>query len=127
MNKTAIDAPPWFDEFEYAGLTKGTSPEGWPPFVVESPVHMYCEFLNIIESPAIRPEAKNVEVRGQIVRTEIVKSVVRHDGSVDTLKLDPIARLGGATGYVRVARGDELHMVRPRWPEDVDTAFLGTH
>lgn len=124
MNKTAIEAPPWFDEFDYAGLTKGISPEGWPPFVVESPVHMYCDFLNVTDSPALSPQAKNIEVRGRIVRTEIIKSVVRADGSVDTLKLDPVARLGGPTSFVRVARGDEMHLVRPRWPQDVDPSLL---
>jgi len=120
MNKTAISAPPWFDEFEYAGLTKGNSSTGWPPFVVESPVHMYCEFLDVTELPAAAPDRKNIEVRGKIVRTDILRSVVRQDGSVDTLKLDPIERLGGPTGYVRVAKGDEFHMVRPRWPDDAE-------
>src|SRR5689334_2086251 len=49
MNASSIEAPPDFNEFEYAGLTLAASVTVKPPRVKESPIHFECKVREIID------------------------------------------------------------------------------
>lgn len=111
MNETSIDAPHGIDEFETAGLTKAPSTIVKPPRVAESPVHLECKLVQIVELPTPEAADPNTVVFGEVVGVHIDDDVIV-EGMVDMMKLDPIARLG-YDQYTRVT--DVFSMTRPSW------------
>jgi flavin reductase (DIM6/NTAB) family NADH-FMN oxidoreductase RutF len=114
MNASSIAAPPGYDEFAHAGLTKAPSVVVRPPRVAESPVQLECVLSQLVELEAPAPEKPNRMVIGRVVGIHIADSVILN-GIVAIDRLDAIARLG----YDQYARVRDLFtMTRPRWPED---------
>lgn len=112
MNASAVPAPSNVDEFEYAGLTKAPSQCVQPPRVAESPVHFECVYTQTVNLPSDNADGSNTVVFGQIVGVHIADFAIVN-GNVDTLKLQPIGRLGGLD-YVQV--NNHFSMERPTWP-----------
>lgn len=114
LNLTSIAAPHGVDEFDVASLTKLPSALVAPPRVAESPVHLECKLIKIVDLPFTQEGGCNTVVFGEVVGVHIDDSVIV-DGIVDIRKLDPIARLG----YKEYARVVEVFsMDRPDWPAD---------
>lgn len=113
MNDTSTPAPRSVDEFELVGLTKAPSRLVKPPRVAESPVHLECRLLQVVELPGHEPTGtKNNVVFGRVVGVHIRDDLIV-DGRVDILRVRPVSRLG----YFDFAVIDELfEMRRPDWP-----------
>ena len=111
MNASAVTAPSDVDEFEYAGLEKAPSELVKPPRVAESPVHFECRYTQTVQLPAADPNHPNSVVFGEVIGIQIADWAIE-DGLVDTLKLQPIARLGYME-YTRVT--EKFAMDRPTW------------
>jgi flavin reductase (DIM6/NTAB) family NADH-FMN oxidoreductase RutF len=96
VNMTSSPAAPEIDEFELAGLEKAPSVKVKPPRVAASPANLECQLLRIVE---IEPEApgdtsSNV-VFGRVVGLHIQDEYMLANGRFDTLKAQPLTRLGG--------------------------------
>lgn len=112
VNASSAPAPHGIDEFELAGLTKAPARLVRPPLVAESPVHLECVLVQIVELPSPDPADPNTVVFGEVVGVHIADEVIV-GGRVDPLRLDAIARLG----YDQYTRVDEVFsMTRPGWP-----------
>lgn len=112
VNASSAPAPHGIDEFELAGLTKAPARLVRPPLVAESPVHLECVLVQIVELPSPDPADPNTVVFGEVVGVHIADEVIV-DGRVDPLRLDAIARLG----YDQYTLVDEVFsMTRPGWP-----------
>ena len=112
VNASSAPAPHGIDEFELAGLTKAPARLVRPPLVAESPVHLECVLVQIVELPSPDPADPNTVVFGEVVGVHIADEVIV-DGLVDPLRLDAIARLG-YDQYTRVV--EVFSMTRPGWP-----------
>lgn len=112
VNASCAPAPHNVDEFEIAGLTKAPAELVRPPRVAESPAHLECTLVEIVELPTPDETDPNTVVFGEVVGVHVDDSTIV-DGLVDMLKLDPIARLG-YDQYTRVT--DVFEMQRPDWP-----------
>ncbi len=71
MNKSAIEAPPDFDEFDYAGVTKTPSELVAPPRVAESPIHLECAYLQSVALKAKEGHEPNVVIIGEVLGIHI--------------------------------------------------------
>lgn len=114
VNLSSAPAPHGVDEFEVAGLSKAPSELVAPPRVAESPVHMECRLVRVVELLADDPDSPNLAVFGHVVAVHITDEVI-HDGRVDIDRLQPISRLG-YKDYGRVS--GVFSMERPGWPMD---------
>jgi flavin reductase (DIM6/NTAB) family NADH-FMN oxidoreductase RutF len=113
MNLSSASAPRDVDEFELAGLTKAPSTLVAPPRVLESPAHLECRLVKVVDLATTDPvRAPNRMVIGEVVGIHIDDAVLT-DGLVDMAKLRPLARLG----YMDYATLDSVfQMQRPGWP-----------
>lgn len=112
VNLSSAPAPHGVDEFEVAGLTRTPSELVVPPRVAESPVHMECRLVEVVELLTDDPNDPNLVVFGQVVGIHISDDVIV-DGKVDVERLQPISRLG-YNEYGRVTA--VFTMDRPGWP-----------
>jgi flavin reductase (DIM6/NTAB) family NADH-FMN oxidoreductase RutF len=108
MNRTAIEAPPEVDEFEFSGLTPLASDLVKPPRVAESKIQMECRLRQIVRVSE-KPGGGSL-VLGDVLRFHVLESLL--DGyKVDPSKLKAIGRMGGPS-YVRTQ--DRFDMDRPK-------------
>lgn len=108
MNVTAIDFPPGVSEIHEAGLHTLPSVRVKPPRIAESPVAIECERMMTLEVASDRSI-----VLGRVLAMHIADAAVL-DASrcyIDTLKLDLIGRMGGASGYTRTRDGFEVKRI----------------
>lgn len=113
VNLTSTPAPHGIDELALAGLTPTPARVVSPPLVAESPVHLECTVVEIVElRTPDRERFVNTVIFGEVVGVHIADEAIV-DGKVDVLRLDPIARLG-YDEYTRVT--DLFRMQRPGWP-----------
>ena len=91
MNATSahVDA----DEFELAGLTKAASHRVRPPRVAESPAALECRLHLIVPLPDDQGVAENLLLLGRVLGIYIDDRFIQA-GRVDTVAMQPIARLG---------------------------------
>jgi flavin reductase (DIM6/NTAB) family NADH-FMN oxidoreductase RutF len=116
MNASAVPAPSNIDEFEYAGLKKAPSVLVKPPRVADSPVHLECRHTQTVQLASDDPDNPTSVVFGEVVAIHIADWAIV-DGVVDTMKLQPIARLG----YLEYGRMTEkFEMERPTWSKGHD-------
>ena len=94
MNLTSTVLGHGQSEFELAGLTPVPSHLVKPPRVGESPAALECKVWEIIALPPGRGARRYHVVLGEVVAVHISDDCIRN-GKVDTLKLSPMARLGG--------------------------------
>jgi flavin reductase (DIM6/NTAB) family NADH-FMN oxidoreductase RutF len=94
MNLTSTVLAHGQSEFELAGLTEVQSSLVRPPRVSESPAALECKVCDIIALPHRPGGRRSHAVFGEVVAVHIDDNCIR-DGIVDTLRLGPMARLGG--------------------------------
>lgn len=112
VNLTSVAAPHGVDEFEVASLTKAPAEMVAPPRVKESPIHLECKLVQVVDLPASQEGGSNTVIFGEVVGIHISDEVIV-DGIVDIHKVDAISRLG-YRDYARVT--DVFTMNRPDWP-----------
>jgi flavin reductase (DIM6/NTAB) family NADH-FMN oxidoreductase RutF len=108
MNLTAGDYPPDVNEFDVAGLTPVASQLVAPPYVAESPVSMECKLRQVIQV-SDKPNGGNIVI-GEVVLFHVRDSIVNKDMLIDSVKLNPAMRLGGASYGIIT---DHYEMIRP--------------
>lgn len=108
MNDTSGDYPPEVDEFEVAGLKRRTAEVVDAPFVDGALTVLECRVFREVELGS----APNTLVIGEAVRVHVDPDVPRSPGTefLDTLHLDPVARLWGPMYGLL---GDTLRLPRP--------------
>ena len=99
MNQSAYPYPPGVSEFDEAGLTPIASKFVRPPRVAESPVHLECELLQIVEVGS-GPYAANLCI-GKVLCFQVAQGFLTGEEEIDLDKLDPVGRLHG-DAYVRL-------------------------
>jgi flavin reductase (DIM6/NTAB) family NADH-FMN oxidoreductase RutF len=107
MILTSVDYPPEVNEFEAAHLTPVPSIDVRPFRVAEAPVAMECKVTQIIPVEG----STNVMVLGRVLRFHVRQDLYRPNGLVDTVKMKPITRLGGAVEYTKI--GELFHLEIP--------------
>jgi len=109
MNATSIEAPPDFNEVEFAGLTLAPSVTVKPPRVKESPIHFECKVNQIVDIND-QPGGGSIVI-GTILHIHADDRVMFGADKIDLTALKPIGRLMGS-GYCRVT--DLIQLERPK-------------
>lgn len=96
VNATSAPAAPEVDEFELAGLEKAASVNVKPPRVAASPANLECRLLRIVEiEPEQAGDTPSNVVFGRIIGMHIRDEFMTAGGKFDTVKAQPLTRLGG--------------------------------
>lgn len=96
VNMSSTPAAPEIDEFELAGLEKAASVNVKPPRVAASPANLECKLLRIVEiEPELPGDTASNVVFGRVVGMHIRDEYVMANGRFDTVKANPLTRLGG--------------------------------
>ena len=96
VNATSTPAAPDVDEFELAGLEKAPSINVKPPRVAASPANLECRLLRIVEiEPEQAGDTSSNVVFGRVVGLHIRDEYMTPTGRFDTIKAQPLTRLGG--------------------------------
>lgn len=93
MNLTSAGVPPEVDEFQLAKLEKAPSRLVKPPRVAASPAALECRYWQTITPPTRAGQAGYSLVLGEVVGVYIDDRFIT-DGLVDTVAMQPIARMG---------------------------------
>jgi flavin reductase (DIM6/NTAB) family NADH-FMN oxidoreductase RutF len=109
MNASSVEAPPGFNEFDFAGLMLADSITVKPPRVAESPIHFECKVRDIIEINDA-PGGGSVVI-GTITHLHVDDRVMIGSDKINLTALQPIGRLAGGT-YTRVT--DIIELERPK-------------
>jgi flavin reductase (DIM6/NTAB) family NADH-FMN oxidoreductase RutF len=96
VNATSTPAAPEIDEFMLAKLEKAPSINVKPPRVAASPANLECRLLRIVEIEPEQPgDTSSNVVFGRVVGLHIRDEYLTAAGRFDTLKAQPLTRLGG--------------------------------
>jgi len=96
VNATSTAAAPDVDEFELAGLEKAPSVNVKPPRVAASPANLECRLLRIVEIGPEQPgDTSSNVVFGRVIGLHIRDEYLTPTGRFDTVKAQPLSRLGG--------------------------------
>lgn len=108
MNASSATVPHGVDEFVLAGLAKASSRLVKPPRVAATPVAMECRVLRIVDFPPESPgERTSSVVFGRVLALHVDDAYLDTNGRFDTLKAQPLARLGGFN-YLAVTASFEM-------------------
>lgn len=89
INLTSVEFPHGVSEFDRVGVTREPSACVAPPRVAESPYALECRCIDI------RDVGNGILVLGEVIHIAVQEDLF--DGpTVDVMRLDPIARLGGS-------------------------------
>lgn len=109
MIRTAVEVPYGVNEFETAHLKTIASVDVRPPRIAEAAIAMECKVTQITPIEG----ATNVMVLGRVVRFHVREDLYRAEmGLVDTMRMKPITRLGGAVEYTKI--GELFHLELPQ-------------
>lgn len=99
MIKTAVDWPYGVSEFEAAKLKSLPSVDVRPLRIAGAAIAMECKVIQIVPVEG----ATNVMVLGRVLRFHVRKDLYRSAlGLVDTIRMQPITRLGGPREYTKI-------------------------
>lgn len=108
MIQTAIEWESEISEFDKAQLETVPAIDVRPLRIASAPVAMECKVTQIVPVEG----ATNVMVLGRVLRFHVREDLYRSDlGLVDTVRMQPITRLGGAVEYTRI--GELFHLEMP--------------
>lgn len=108
MIQTAIEWESGISEFDKAGLETVPAIDVRPLRIAAAPVAMECKVTQIVPVEG----AANVMVLGRVLRFHVREDLYRSElGLVDTVRMQPITRLGGAIEYTRI--GELFHLELP--------------
>jgi flavin reductase (DIM6/NTAB) family NADH-FMN oxidoreductase RutF len=113
----STEFPKGVNEFIKSGLTPIQSELVKPPRVAESPIHMECKVLQVIET-GMGGGAGNL-ILCEVLLMHIKDEVLDEQGRIDPYKVDAVARLGGDY-YARV-HSDAIFTV----PKPLDKVGIG--
>jgi flavin reductase (DIM6/NTAB) family NADH-FMN oxidoreductase RutF len=91
MNETSGEWAYDVNEFDRAGVTPTASIDVPPPRVAEAPIALECKVTQIV--PVI--DTTYTMILGRVLRFHIRSDLLRPNGTVDALRLRPLARLSG--------------------------------
>ena len=111
MNETAPEFPSFVDEFEVSGLTPVQSTKVKPARVLESPVNLECELVQIVNF-GYQPGSGSL-VLGKVVYAHVHDEIVQH-GHIDADRMRAVGRMAG-NDYARTT--DRFALKRPPLPE----------
>ena len=104
MVKSSAPEPHGVDEFDVVGLEKAPSVKVRPPRVLQTPVAFECKVMQIVElTPQSPGETTSHVVFGRVVGVHIAEGFLQPNGRFDTIKAQPVSRLGG-TQYAELGR-----------------------
>jgi flavin reductase (DIM6/NTAB) family NADH-FMN oxidoreductase RutF len=96
VNASSAPAAPDVDEFMLAKLDKAPSVNVKPPRVAASPANLECRLLRIVEIEPEQPgDTSSNVVFGRVIGLHIRDEYLTAAGRFDTIKAQPLARLGG--------------------------------
>jgi flavin reductase (DIM6/NTAB) family NADH-FMN oxidoreductase RutF len=96
VNATSTPAAPEIDEFVLAKLEKAPSINVKPPRVAASPANLECRLLRIVEIEPEQPgDTSSNVVFGRVIGLHIRDEYLTAAGRFDTIKAQPLTRLGG--------------------------------
>jgi flavin reductase (DIM6/NTAB) family NADH-FMN oxidoreductase RutF len=96
MNITSTPVPRGSDEFELARIEKAASVKVRAPRVAASPANLECRVLRIIDiAPELPGETPSTVVMGRVLGLHIREGFLDSNGRFDTVKAQPMTRLGG--------------------------------
>ena len=99
MAKTAVEFPSGVNEFEAATLAAVPSMDVRPLRIANVAVAMECKVTQIIPVEG----AASVMILGRVLRFHVREDLYRPElGLVDTVKMQPITRLGGPVEYTKI-------------------------
>ncbi|AFZ32685.1 flavin reductase domain protein FMN-binding protein [Gloeocapsa sp. PCC 7428] len=99
MIETAVDLPYGVNEFEVAQLATVPATDVQPLRIADAAVAMECQVTQIVAVEG----ATNVMVLGRVLRFHVREDLYRPEmGLVDTVRMKPITRLGGAVEYTKI-------------------------
>ncbi len=124
--------PRGVSEFDKAGLTPIPAEVVRPFRVKESPVHLECKVLQVIETGQ-GPSAGNL-ILCEIVRVHVDEAILNDKGRIDPNKADWVARMGtdlycrasGSTLFSVVKPGDGPNIGIDQLPEEIRTSKVFT-
>ncbi|MEY8841807.1 flavin reductase family protein [Cribrihabitans sp. XS_ASV171] len=90
MHNSSAPVPPEVSEAEALQLDQLPSGIIAPPRIAEAPASLECKLHMAIPLG----EERNMLVIGEVLRFHVRDDLIK-DGKIDTVKLDPVARLGG--------------------------------
>jgi flavin reductase (DIM6/NTAB) family NADH-FMN oxidoreductase RutF len=109
MVKTAVEFPATVNEFEAANLAAVPAIDVRPPRIANVPVAMECKVTQLVPVAG----ATNVMILGRVLRFHVQENLYRPElGLVDTIKMQPITRLGGPVEYTKI--GELLLLEMPK-------------
>jgi flavin reductase (DIM6/NTAB) family NADH-FMN oxidoreductase RutF len=129
---SSCEYPKGVDEFIKAGFTKIASETIKPPRVKESPVQMECKVIEV-KSLGNGGGAGNLVI-AEVIMMHINENILAHDGKIDQLKLELVARLGG-NWYARINAENLFEVQKPglaiaigidQLPESIKTSKILT-
>ena len=91
MNETSGEWAYDVNEFDRAGVTPAASIDVSPPRVAEAPIALECKVTQIV--PVI--DTTYTMILGRVLRFHLRSDLLRPNGTVDALRLRPLARLSG--------------------------------
>lgn len=110
MIQTAVEFSYGVSEFQKAGLKAVASIDVRPPRIADVPVAMECQVTQIVPVEG----ATNVMVLGRVLRFHIREDLYRPElGLVDTVRMQPITRLGGPVEYTKLGELFSLELPHP--------------
>lgn len=99
MIETAVDLPYGVNEFEVAQLATIPATDVQPLRIADAAVAMECQVTQIVPVEG----ATNVMVLGRVLRFHVCEDLYRPEmGLIDTVRMKPITRLGGAVEYTKI-------------------------
>lgn len=108
MVQTGVDFPYGVNEFDRAQLEAVPSLDVKPLRIARAPVAMECKVTQIVPVEG----ASSVMVLGRVIRFHMREDLYRAElGLVDTVKMQPVTRLGGPVEYTKI--GELLLMKVP--------------
>jgi len=96
MNQTSTPVGCEVDEFDYAGIVKAPSVKVRPPRVAASPCSLECRVIDTIAFGGRDAGPETNVTFGEVVGMHIAPGFLDDNGHFDTLKAQPISRLGGS-------------------------------
>jgi flavin reductase (DIM6/NTAB) family NADH-FMN oxidoreductase RutF len=108
MIQTAIEWESSINEFDKAQLEARPSVNVRPPRIAAAPIAMECKVTQIVPVEG----ATNVMVLGRVLRFHVREDLYRPElGLVDTVRMQPVTRLGGSVEYTKI--GELFHLEMP--------------
>ncbi|MES2274524.1 MAG: flavin reductase family protein [Bacteroidota bacterium] len=110
VSLSSVEYPAGVNEFIKAGLTELPSTTVKPPRVAESKIQLECVVREVI-SLGDTPGAGNLVI-AEVKVIHISEDILNADGTIDQLKTDQVARLGG-DWYCRVIADSLFKVAKP--------------